>query len=85
MWRRVGDVGFQSTEAEPGDPLLARVGPLKLGEKYEYRVEGIGEDYYQRAATCTPSRPRAGWPSHGHGGASRAARLRPEHQADPKE
>jgi hypothetical protein len=53
LWRRVGDANFQATDAEPGDPLLARVGPLKPGEKYEYRVEATGEDFFQRSGLHT--------------------------------
>lgn len=38
LWRAAGESAFQSVEAS-GDPLMARLRPLKAGTKYEYVVE----------------------------------------------
>jgi len=53
LWRKVGDKDFLAVDAEQGDLLLARVGPLKVGHKYEYHVESTGDDYYQRSEPRT--------------------------------
>lgn len=49
LWRKAGAADFITVDANDGDPLLARLGPLHAGEAYEYIVESRIGDETQRS------------------------------------
>jgi PKD repeat protein len=53
FWRKAGEPDYQSVDALDGDPLLARLSGLKMGEKYEYFVEQSADGTTQRSSQRT--------------------------------